>query len=168
MSGNAVQRSGKEQVIVRTHLKIKKVVDGDGLIVTNLFNQQEEEIRLLGINAPELRRCRKLSQDERETHLAAQFLMQLARQSFAYLSSIAPVNAPVTLLIEPDNTIDVYGRTLAYVYLSDGSCLNEKMIAEGFAKPFTKYYCQEQSSYARMNVTAKLKRKGLYSLTTIF
>ena len=168
MSGNIVQMGAKAQVIVRTHLKIKKVVDGDGLIVSNLFNQKEEEIRLLGIDAPELKQCRKLSQDERETHLAAQFLMQLARQSFAYLSSIAPVNAPVTLLIEANNTSDVYGRTLAYVYLSDGSCLNEKMIIEGYAKPFTKYYCQEQSRYSIINISARTGKKGLYFLTTVF
>ena len=163
-----MQTGAKEQVIVRTHLKIKKVVDGDGLIVTNLFNQKDEEIRLLGIDAPELKRCRKLNQDERETHLAAHFLMQLARQSFTFLSSIAPVDAPVTLVIETKNIIDVYGRTLAYVYLSGESCLNEKMITEGYAKPFTKYYCQQQGIYAKMNVSAKLERKGLYSETSIF
>ena len=53
----------KEQTIIKTHLKVAKVVDGDGIIVTNLFNKQEEEIKLLGIDATELRRCRKLNQD---------------------------------------------------------------------------------------------------------
>jgi micrococcal nuclease len=52
--------SVKEQTIIKTHLKVAKVVDGDGIIVTNLFNKQEEEIRLLGIDAPELRMCNKL------------------------------------------------------------------------------------------------------------
>lgn len=163
-----MQIGAKEQLTVRTHLKIKRIVDGDGLIVTNIFNQQEEEVRLLGIDAPERRRCRKLSQDEREMHLAAQFLMSLARQSFTYLISIAPVNEAITLLLEPNNAIDVYGRTLAYVYLSNGTCLNEVMIAEGFAKPFTKYYCQEQNNYARLSASAKVERKGLYSFTSIF
>ena len=32
-------------------------------------NNQEFEIRFLGIDAPELKPCRKLTQDERETHL---------------------------------------------------------------------------------------------------
>ncbi len=168
MVSKMVQISAKQQLLMRTHLKIKRIVDGDGLIVTNIFNQQEEEIRFLGIDAPELKQYKKLNQDERETHLAAQFLIQLARQSFIYLTSIAPVNEAVTLLLEPDNTVDVYGRTLAYVYLSNGSCLNELMITEGFTKPFTKYFCQEQSNYAKLNVSAKLERKGLYYFTSIF
>ena len=163
MLSKVVQTGAKKQVIVRTHLKIKKVVDGDGLIVTNIFNQQEEEIRLLGIDAPELRRCRKLSQDERETQLAAHFLMQLARQSFTYLNSIAPVGAPVTLFLEAKNMIDVYGRTLAYVYMSDERCLNEMMIIEGYAKPFDKYYCTSLPMYQVINSEAKREKRGLYS-----
>ena len=46
-----MQLNVKEQTIIKTHLKVAKVVDGDGIIVTNLFNKQEEEIRLLGIDA---------------------------------------------------------------------------------------------------------------------
>jgi hypothetical protein len=36
------------QAIIKTHLKITKVVDGDGIFVMNIFNKQEEEIRFLG------------------------------------------------------------------------------------------------------------------------
>ncbi|MBK9959184.1 MAG: hypothetical protein IPP11_11490 [Chitinophagaceae bacterium] len=57
------------QAIIKTHLKITKVVDGDGIFVMNIFNKQEEEIRFLGIDAPEIKRSKKLQQDERETHL---------------------------------------------------------------------------------------------------
>ena len=32
---------------------------------------------------------------------------------------------------------DRYGRTLAYVYLSDGTFVNEKIIREGYAYPLT-------------------------------
>mgnify|MGYP000962099046 CR=1 FL=1 len=32
---------------------------------------------------------------------------------------------------------DKYGRTLAYVYLSDGRLLNEVMIGSGYASPMT-------------------------------
>lgn len=111
-----MQKEAKENIIIKNHLKIKKVVDGDGLIVENIFNKQEFEIRFLGIDAPELKPCKKLAQDERETHIAAQFLISLGRKSFNYLLEIAPPNTNVSILIEKENEIDIYGRTLAYVF----------------------------------------------------
>ena len=44
------------QSLIKTHLTVTKIVDGDGLIVQNMFNQEEEEIRLIGIDAPEIKR----------------------------------------------------------------------------------------------------------------
>mgnify|MGYP000904067984 FL=1 len=53
-----------EPIRVYTHHKIKTVVDGDGMIVYNIFNKKETEIRLLGIDAPEIEISKKLKQDE--------------------------------------------------------------------------------------------------------
>ena len=131
--------SVKEQQILKTHLKVAKVVDGDGLIVTNLFNKQEEEIRLLGIDAPELRMCGKLDQDERETHIAGQLLMKMGRMAQKFMIGVAP-------------------------YLPDGRCLNEIMIAEGFAKPYNRFFCSELPKYQLLSNTAKIKGKGLFSV----
>lgn len=160
-----MQIEAKENIIIKNHLKIKKVVDGDGLIVENIFNNQEFEIRFLGIDAPELKPCRKLIQDERETHLAAQFLMELGRKSLKYLLEIAPPNTNVSILIETENEIDIYGRTLAYVFLEDGSCLNEIMIQEGFAKPYSRYFCNELPKYQMLNLNAKNEQKGLFAIS---
>ena len=160
-----MQLNAKANIIKKNHLKIIKVVDGDGLIVENIFNNQEFEIRFLGIDAPELKPCRKLTQDERETHLAAQFLMELGRKSLKYLLEIAPPNTNVSILVETENEIDLYGRTLAYVFLEDGSCLNEIMIKEGFAKPYSRYFCKELPKYQMLNLTAKNEQKGLFAFS---
>ena len=160
-----MQLNAKANIIKKNHLKIIKVVDGDGLIVENIFNNQEFEIRFLGIDAPELKPCRKLIQDERETHLAAQFLRELGRKSLKYLLEIAPPNTNVSILIEKENEIDIYGRTLAYVFLEDGTCLNEKMIIEGYAKPFNRYFCKELSKYQILNLNAKNEQKGLFEFS---
>ena len=159
-----MQLNAKANIIKKNHLKIIKVVDGDGLIVENIFNNQEFEIRFLGIDAPELKPCRKLTQDERETHLAAQFLMELGRKSLKYLLEIAPPNTNVSILMETENEIDLYGRTLAYVFLEDGSCLNEIMIKEGFAKPYSRYFFNELPKYQMLNLNAKNVQKGLFAL----
>ena len=154
--------------IIKTHQKITKVVDGDGLFVVDMFGNNETEIRFLGIDAPEIKRSKKLMQDERETHLPGQLLLQLGQQSKQYLSTIAPINTSVTLLMEKQHSYDFYGRTLAYVLLPDGSCLNEILISAGYAKPYSKYYCNALSSYQIINFKAKQEKRGLYSAVDSF
>ncbi|QEC66146.1 hypothetical protein FRZ67_02055 [Panacibacter ginsenosidivorans] len=156
------------QAIIKTHLKITKVVDGDGLCVVDMFGRKETEIRFLGIDAPEVRRSRKLKQDERETHLPGQLLLELGQASKQYLSSIAPIGTSITLVMERQHSVDLYGRTLAYVLLPDGSCLNEMMINEGYAKPYDKYYCEALPEYQKINTFAKAGQRGLYQTVSVF
>lgn len=163
-----MQLSVNEQTITQSSLKIVRVVDGDGMIVRNIFDNKEFEIRFLGIDAPELKLCKKLKQDEIETNLAAHFLMELGKKSFNYLLEIAPPNTNISISTENNNVIDVYGRTLAYVYLQDGTCLNEIMVANGFAKPYDRFYCSELPSYQSLNLIAKIERKGLYTFIDKF
>lgn len=59
-----MQFAAKAPYIVETHLKITKVLDGDSLMVCSIFNSIEKEIRLYGIDAPEVKRNRKLKEDE--------------------------------------------------------------------------------------------------------
>jgi micrococcal nuclease len=60
------------------------------------------------------------------------------------------------------------GRTLAYVLLPDGTCINELMINEGYAKPYSKYYCKALSTYQIINFEAKQGKRGLYSAVDSF
>lgn len=160
--------SAKEPVIIKTHLIIENVVDGDGLILANSLNGSKEEIRLLGIDAPEIKHCNKLIQDERETHIAGAFLKNLGRFSFNYLLQIAPPGTRVTIALEQDFPKDMYGRTLAYVFLPAGQCLNKTMVQNGYAKPYDRFYCQELAHYQRLSNAAKRAKKGLFALTSAF
>lgn len=147
---------------LKTHLKITKVVDGDGIFVQDIFTREEEEIRFLGIDAPEIKRCRKLDQDERETHLPGQLLIELGNLSWHHLRNLAPIGESVSILTEGKDPLDPYRRTLGYVFLSDQTCLNERMIVDGFAKPYNRYFCKALPEYQQLNIFAKLNRKGLY------
>jgi micrococcal nuclease len=153
---------------ILSHHEISKVVDGDSIFVKNKLTKEEFEVRLYGIDAPEIKKCAKLKQDEKETQIAGQLLMHLGRLSFHYLIDLAPLETNCTLGIELNNTIDVYGRTLAYLFLPDGRCVNEIMISEGYAKPINKYYCSQLSKYQNLNFTAKQSKKGLYSIVESF
>ena len=148
---------------IKNIFSIVQVVDGDGLIIENIFDKKIIEIRFLGIDAPELKLCKKLYQDEKETHLAAHFLIELGRKSLKYLLEIAPPKTNVSIALEENNILDLYGRTLAYVFLEDGTCLNEKMVAEGYAKPYNRFYCKELTNYQILNLNARNEEKGLFS-----
>jgi micrococcal nuclease len=65
--------------------------------------------------------------------------------------------------LEKQNGVDTHGRTLAYVFLPDGSCLNEVMIAEGYARPFSKYYCKALAQYQQLHMEAKAQLRGLFA-----
>ena len=144
------------------------MVDGDGLILKNLNDNSEEEIRFLGIDAPEIKKCRKLDQDERETHIAGQLLMLLGRKSLNFLIELIPPGTKLCIKLEQKEHKDIYGRTLAYVYLPDGRCINEIMVAEGYAKPYSRFYCSELTNYQILNKKAKSERKGLYGMVVWF
>ena len=69
---------------------------------------------------------------------------------------------------QDNNIFDAYGRTLAYVFLEDGTCLNKKMIENGYAKPFNDYYCSELGKYQELCLQARVERKGIFSILNNF
>ncbi len=153
---------------VYSNYKVTKIVDGDGVVVQDIFSKKEVEIRLLGIDAPEIKDCRKLRQDEREVHLPGQLLIQLGWESKRFLDSILPIHTKVSFVTELNNEIDLFGRILAYVYTSSNDCINEILVSEGFVKPYDKFYCTELNKYRQMNFHAKTQKKGLYSVVNVF
>ena len=158
----------KTPTFFKSFLKIEKVVDGDGIIVRNIFDKKVEEIRLLGIDAPELKPCRKLIRDEKEKHIAGELLMELGRMSFQFLLSQIEIGEEVTAEIEEKNQFDKYGRTLAYIYLKNGDCLNQRLIEEGFAKPLNDFYCNNLATYQLLHNKAKQNKRGLFKVINTF
>ena len=107
-------------------------------------------------------------QDERETHLPGQLLVELGKSSKAFLASVLEEKSHVSLILEKKNSIDSYGRTLAYVVLKDGSCLSEIMVREGYAKPYNKFYCSKLLLLQQLHFEAKQQRRGLFSKVNTF
>ena len=149
--------------IIETHLKISKVMDGDSIKVISLFNKTEKEIRLYGLDAPEIKMNRKLKEDEMKTQVAGKFLIQLGILSLKYILKLAPPETKITLITEKENFKDFYGRQLGYVILPDGSCLNEILVREGYAKALNDYACSELAHYQELNFAAMQERRGLYA-----
>ncbi|WP_444542651.1 thermonuclease family protein [Flavobacterium palustre] len=72
------------------------------------------------------------------------------------------------LIQEENNLFDKYGRTLGYLILPNGDMLNETMIKEGYAKPYSDVFCEKLPIYQQWNLEAKTAKKGLYSIVNKF
>lgn len=160
-----MQYDAKETVINKNHLKVIRFVDGDGIILEDLITKKEIEVRFLGIDAPEIKRCNKIKKDEKELQLPASFLIKLGYLSLEFLKSKVTIDDICSLVQEPSNTLDKYGRHLGYLILKDGSCLNEIMVSEGYAKPYNEVFCQKLPLYQELNLQAKTALKGLFSIS---
>ena len=84
-------------------LKIKKFVDGDGIIAEDFITKREFEIRLYGIDAPEMSYCNKIKRDEKELQMPAALLIKLGYLSFNFLKNQVDLGEVCTLVQEENN-----------------------------------------------------------------
>lgn len=148
--------------------RVLKVIDGDGFIGSNIISNDVIEFRMYGIDAPEIKVCKKLRQDEKEQHLPGELLIELGLISASFLRSIMPIDSLVHVKQESRNREDKYGRMLCYAFAQDGTCINEVLIQEGYAKPYSSVYCDQLPNYQLFSTFAKQQNKGLYNIVPAF
>ena len=158
-----MQYNAKAPYIVETHWQIEEVLDGDSIIICHRFTQMKKEIRLYGLDAPEVKINRKMKEDEEKSSLPAQLLLQFGLQSLHFVLAVAPPKTIVTIITEWVNPYDFWNRQLAYVILPGGECLNELLLINGFAKVSDKYFCSKLADYQLLNRQAQLNELGIYS-----
>ncbi len=156
------------EIITETYWIVERVLDGDTLIVKEEFGQESKEIRLYGLDAPEVHMSRKMREDEAKIHLPAALLLELGLQSLEYVLQVCPPGTRITLLTEKKNELDFWLRQLAYVILPSGECLNELLIANGWAKASHSYYCSMLTEYQQLNFEAKQQQRGNYLSVDVF
>lgn len=147
---------------------VEEVLDGDSLKVKQEFGQERREIRLYGLDAPEVHFSRKMREDEAKTGKPASLLLQYGLMSLNYVLQVCPPGTRITLLTELNNRTDFWLRDLAYVILPNGECLNEMLIKNGFAKASQSYYCSLLTEYQQLNFQAKKNKAGIYLFTEVF
>ncbi|MFN3021995.1 thermonuclease family protein [Chryseobacterium sp. TY3] len=147
---------------------VEEVLDGDSLKVKQEFTQERREIRLYGLDAPEVHFSRKMREDEAKSGIPASLLLQYGLMSLDFVLQVCPPGTRITVLTELDNRTDFWLRDLAYVILPNGDCLNEILIKNGFAKASHNYYCSKLSEYQQLNFQAKQDKAGIYLFTDVF
>ena len=124
----AVSASAGEKAVV------KRIVDGDTITVVSGGN--DVKVRLIGIDTPENRENSKALRDSNRSGSDLEAILSQGKQATAFLKSILKKGDTVSLEYDTVKN-DKYGRTLAYVYLSDGRFLNDLIISSGYASPLT-------------------------------
>jgi micrococcal nuclease len=110
--------------------RVERAVDGDTLKLDN-----GERVRLIGVDTPETHENPKLRRDAARTGEDVQTILNMGRQAHDFTRKI--VEGQEVRLEFDVQPRDKYGRLLAYVYLSDGTFLNEEIIKNGYAYPMT-------------------------------
>ncbi|MCG9900881.1 MAG: thermonuclease family protein [Hydrotalea sp.] len=129
-------------------LVVKKVVDGDTFWAVD-ESGKELKIRLIGVDAPESRKTFKKE------------IGHFGKESKEYLTNLL-IGKKIRLEYDISPT-DQYGRTLAYVYLEDGTFVNAELLKNGFAKiltvpPNIKYV----DEFVKLQHEARTKSVGLW------
>jgi len=61
---------------------------------------------------------------------------------------------------------DRYKRTLAYVFLEDGTFLNAEIVKQGYGHAYTRFPFKYLDEFRRYEREAREQRRGLYGLST--
>lgn len=136
---------------------VKRVIDGDTLELSN-----RQRIRLIGIDTPELHYGDKLLRDSKRNHQDIKTIQELGKRAANFTGALC-LGKKVHLEYDVEKK-DKYGRTLAYVYLEDGTFVNAKILEEGFAQvltipPNVKY----ADFFSRLQKEARDRNKGLWA-----
>ena len=147
---------------------VEEVLDGDSLKVKQKFTQERREIRLYGLDAPEVHFSRKMREDEAKTGIPASLLLQYGLMSLNYVLQVCPPGTRITLLTELDNRTDFWLRDLAYVILPSGECLNELILLNGWEKASQNYYCTQLPYFQKICRLAHMNKLGIYQFVDVF
>ena len=130
--------------------RVDRVVDGDTVVLD--IEGKATTIRLIGLDTPEVVDPKKPIQC---------YGPEASKEAHTLLEG-------VEVRLETDPTqgeFDKYGRTLGYLFLSDGTNFDEFMIRRGFGREYTydKPY-KYQAEFKAAELQAQVERIGLWSV----
>lgn len=118
------------------------MIDGDTLVVDGV-----ETVRLIGVDTPE-------TVDPRRP------VQYFGREASNFTRALA-LGRMVRLEFDVDRR-DRYGRTLAYVYLSDGMFLNAEIIRQGYGYAYTRFPFRFLEAFRAYEQEARAAGRGLW------
>jgi micrococcal nuclease len=118
------------QSIDYSDVLVRRAVDGDTLVLEN-----NERVRLIGIDTPEMHDSDKLNRDGQRSGEDLAAIKELGRRSYKFTKKMVE-GKRVRLEFDVER-YDKYKRILAYVYLLDGTFINAAIVEQGYASLMT-------------------------------
>ena len=125
--------------------RVRYVIDGDTFILEN-----NQRVRMVGINAPEIRHRKYGKKSEPYGKEAKQYLTRLIQHKDVTLKS-------------GSEEFDRFGRRLAYVYLPDGTFVNRRLVEEGYAETFQKFPFSHKEEFLALEQKARAEKRGMWA-----
>lgn len=136
---------------------VERAVDGDTLKLAG-----GERVRLIGVDTPEVHYSSKLERDAKRSGKDIATIQALGRKSSAFTKKLCE-GKRVRLEYDVQRQ-DRYGRTLAYVYLEDGTFVNARIIEDGYGSVMTiPPNVRHTDLFLRLERDARAGRKGLWA-----
>ena len=132
----------------RISATVLTVLDGDTMDVA-FRDGKTDRIRLLGVDAPEI-----AHQEHKEELLSI--------EAKEYMKALL-INKEVELEFDSKKK-DIYGRTLAYVYLPDGTSAEIELLRSGLARLYLRFHFSRENEYLIYEDEAKKNARGIWSL----
>ena len=120
-----------------------RVVDGDTIILDGY-----ERVRLIGVDTPETKHPKKPVQ-------------YFGKEVYEFTKRM--VEGKKVRLEYDWQRKDKYGRTLAYVFLEDGTFLNAEIIKQGYGFAYTRYPFKYLEEFRKYEIEAREKKRGLWA-----
>lgn len=144
-----VSVASSSELDLENSFSVVRVVDGDTIVI--MRGGRNETLRLIGINTPE-------TVDPRRP------VECFGKEASAFASRVLS-GAHVRVESDPSQGAkDKYGRTLAYIFLPDGTFFNLLLIREGYAYEYTyNEPYRYQKEFRDAEQIARVEGKGLWA-----
>lgn len=142
----------KTVVVTPGYYRVTEAVDGDTIAID--MAGVTEKVRFIGVDTP-------------ETHKPNTPVQCYGEEAAAFTKSLIS-DKTVRLEDDPkDQDRDIYGRLLRYVYLSDGTFVNKKLVESGYGFAYTLFPFSRKSEFVSAENTAKSQKVGLWAACNV-
>lgn len=127
--------------------RVSRFVDGDTIAVT--MNGHQELVRFIGVDTP-------------ETHKPNTPVQCYGPAAAAYTKHLIGASR-VRLVSDPQSTNrDRYNRLLRYIYLTDGTNVDKKIIENGYGFYYPYFPFSQSAQFALAQQSARTAKRGLW------
>jgi micrococcal nuclease len=126
---------------------VSRFVDGDTIVVS--MDGHEEKVRFVGVDTP-------------ETHKPNTPVQCYGPAAAAFTKNTIGSNRVKLVSDSLSTNRDRYNRLLRYVYLPDGTLVNEKLIQNGFGFYYPYFPFSKSAEFAADQQQAQAAHKGLW------